>query len=179
MLELIKNDLIQRLNRLDEDASLMFEDNKRFYMVIAGGSALILLGVITRMTHDIDALSVSKEIQELLDKYDINCRVQTYINNFPYKYEERLVPLRIGGRKIDFFAASLEDIIIAKLHSPRDTDLRDIESEAVINSVDWALLEKLALDENEARASALNERSYNEFKSHYDNYVRRFRPCES
>ena len=41
------------------------------------------------------------------------------------------------------------------------------------------LLERLALAEDEARASALNDRSYAEFKASYDEYVRRFRPCEN
>ena len=40
-------------------------------MVIVGGSAFILLGKLTRATHDIDALSVPKELYGLLGKYDI------------------------------------------------------------------------------------------------------------
>ena len=40
-------------------------------MVIVGGSAFILLGKLTRATHDIDALSVPKELYSLLGKYDI------------------------------------------------------------------------------------------------------------
>lgn len=69
--------------RLDEDADLLFDDDRRFRMVIVGGSALILLETITRATHDIDALDVSPEIVDLLEKYDINTRVGTFINNFP------------------------------------------------------------------------------------------------
>ena len=38
-----KDDLLERLARLDEDADLMFDDDRRFRMVIVGGSALILL----------------------------------------------------------------------------------------------------------------------------------------
>ena len=44
---------------------------------------MILLETITRATHDIDALDVSSEIADLLEKYDINTRVGTFINNFP------------------------------------------------------------------------------------------------
>lgn len=36
-------ELIERLKRLDEDASLMFDDDRRFRVVIVGGGALILL----------------------------------------------------------------------------------------------------------------------------------------
>ena len=66
-----KEDLLERLARLDEDADLLFDDDRRFRMVIVGGSALILLETITRATHDIDALDVSPEIVDLLEKYDI------------------------------------------------------------------------------------------------------------
>ena len=57
--------------RLDEDADLMIDNDDRYQMVIVGGSAFILLGKLTRATHDIDALSVPKELYSLLGKYDI------------------------------------------------------------------------------------------------------------
>lgn len=43
--------------------------NWRYHL---GGSAFILLGKLTRATHDIDVLSVPKELYTLLGKYDIN-----------------------------------------------------------------------------------------------------------
>ena len=69
-----KEDLLERLARLDEDVDLLFDDDRQFKMVIVGGSALILLETITRATLDIDALDVSPEIVDLLEKYDINTR---------------------------------------------------------------------------------------------------------
>lgn len=74
-----KEELLERLMRLDEDVNLLFDDDRRFRMVIVGGSALILLETIDRVTHDIDALDVSAEIVDLLEKYDINTRVGTFI----------------------------------------------------------------------------------------------------
>ena len=56
--KMILDDLRKRLERLDEDADLMIDNNDRYQMVIVGGSAFILLGKLTRATHDIDALSV-------------------------------------------------------------------------------------------------------------------------
>ena len=175
MSDMLREDLLERLDRLDEDASLMFDGDKRFHLVIVGGGALILLKRISRATHDVDAISASREILELLEKYDINCRVQTYINNFPYNYQDRLVLLHVGGRKVNFYTASLEDIIIAKLYSDRATDMRDVENEKVVEAIDWMLLEKLATEEDEARASAINDRCYTDFRANYDDYVRRFR----
>ncbi len=172
-----KEDLIMRLERLDEDADLMFDDDRRFRMVIVGGSALILLETITRATHDIDALDVSPEIQELLEKYDINTRVGTFINNFPYNYDDRLVPVRLNGRRIDFYTASLEDIVVAKLYSGRAKDLQDIIDEKVLAAINWDRLEYLATAEEEAQASALNQFRYDEFLDSYQSYVKRWKPC--
>ena len=55
--KMILDDLRKRLERLDEDADLMIDNNDRYQMVIVGGSAFILLGKLTRATHDIDALN--------------------------------------------------------------------------------------------------------------------------
>ena len=60
----------------------MIDNDDRYQMVIVGGSAFILLGKLTRATHDIDALSVPKELYGLLGKYDINTDVEAYIDNF-------------------------------------------------------------------------------------------------
>ena len=165
--------------RLDEDADLLFDDERRLRMVIVGGSKLILLETITRATHDIDALDVSPEIVDLLEKYDINTRVGTFINNFPYNYDDRLVPVRLDGQRIDFYTASLEDIVIAKLYSGRETDIQDIIDPRVLKEIDWNRLEHLATAEDEAKASALNEFRYAEFLDSYRTYVGRWKECEN
>ncbi len=167
-----KNGVLERLERLDEDADLLFEDERKFNMVIVGGSALLLLETITRATRDIDVLDVDFDVRSLLSKYDINMQVGTYINNFPYNYDKRLVLIK-KGRKINFYTASLEDIIIAKLYSFRDKDLQDITDKKVLAAVDWEKLKHFAAEE--ARDSALNERSYNEFLFSYKNYVERWK----
>lgn len=174
-----KEDLMERLARLDEDADLLFDDDRRFRMVIVGGSALILLETITRATLDIDALDVSREIVDLLEKYDINTHVGTFVNNFPYNYEDRIVPVGIEGKRIDFYTASLEDIVIAKLHSGRATDRQDIIDPGVLAAINWERLEYLATAEDEARASALNDFRYEEFLYSYREYVERWCPCEN
>ena len=175
MSEFFKSDLLERLLRLDEDAALLFPENRRFKMVIVGGSALILLETLTRATQDIDALDVSPEIVGLLEKYDINTRVGTFINNFPYNYDERLVPIRLNGQRIDFYTASREDIVIAKLYSGKPTDIQDIIDPQLLKEINWDRLEHLATAEGEAKASALNEFRYAEFLDSYRTYVRRWK----
>ena len=83
------------------------------------------------------------------------------------------------GKIIDFFTASLEDIVIAKLCSYRPTDREDITSPTVVNAIDWEKLRFLATSEGEAKASALNETRYKEFLYSFEEYERRFRPCDN
>ena len=72
-----KEDLMERLARLDEDADLLFDDDRRFRMIIVGGSALILLETITRATLDIDALD---EIWKKLCEQIMEC--------FSFRFDE-------------------------------------------------------------------------------------------
>ncbi len=93
-----------------------------------GGAALLLMGYIDRSTKDIDFIEVSREAEKFLPEFDINTNVTAYLNDFPDDYDERLVALPIGGKKIKYYAMSLEDIVIAKAGSYRDTDMNDIRS---------------------------------------------------
>lgn len=173
-----QNDILDRLDKLDVEAFATIDLPQMYRMIIVGGSGLVLLETIARSTQDIDALEASPEIRPLLAKYDANLRVSTYINNFPYNFEDRLRRLPVGGRKIVFYTASLEDIVIAKLFSSREKDRQDIVSDEVLRELDWDVLRHLALDENEAKASALNDRAYRDFLYDYEQYVRRYGPHE-
>ena len=171
-----QKDILERLDRLDMEAFTTIDTPHMYKMVIVGGSGLVLLDVIARATQDIDTLEASPDIRHLLEKYDANLRVSTYINNFPYNFEDRLVPLPVGGRKIYFFTCSLEDIVIAKLYSAREVDRQDIVTDTVLKRLDWEKLRHLALDDNEAKASALYEHRYKDFLYDYQEYVRRYGP---
>lgn len=173
-----QKDILERLDKMDMEAFVTIDTPHMYQMIIVGGSGLVLLGTISRATQDIDALEASPEIRHLLEKYDANLRVSTFINNFPYNFEDRLQKLPVGGRKILFYTASLEDIIVAKLYSSRDTDRQDIISDSVLKNIDWSRLKHLALDEDEARSSALNDRLYRDFLVDYYEYVRRYCPHE-
>lgn len=166
-----RDDIEKRLLQLDEAAALMFDDDSLFRIVIVGGSALVLLEYIVRATHDVDALQSPLCLIELMSDYDIDRRVVSYESHFPYYYEDRLVPIDIPSRKIRYFSASLEDIVIAKLHAGRLQDYEDITSDTVLADMNWSLLEQL---KNEVKESTLsiNCESYKDFLTAYDNYVR-------
>jgi len=174
---MIQGELIKRLLRLDEDVNLLFEDRERFRLIIVGGGALILQEYLPRATHDIDVVEAPPEIVDLLERYDINCHVMAYINNFPYNFEDRIISLALDTKKIDFFVASLEDIVVAKLYSVRSVDRHDIEMPELLKHLDWGKLHNLVINENEAKANALNERNYNDMLFNYTEYVARCKKC--
>ncbi len=176
-----REDLLQKLRNFDEEVNLIFGDALNIRVVIVGGGALILMNVIPRMTHDIDVLGcISADIAAIMQSYDINGRVNAYAQNFPYNYEDRLVPVDdVHGKSTSFYTASLEDIVISKLCSNRDTDYADITSARVLEMIDWNLLHHLATAEDEIKSSCLNDQRYGEFLSAFKEYERKYRPCEN
>ena len=173
MIQLSKADLFDRLNSLDRDASLLYPDEGKFHVYIVGSGALVLTGYTSSTTLDIDVIEATKVLYGLFNKYDMNGHVAAHMNNFPFNYENRL-NLLLEGKKIDFFTASLEDIVIAKLCANRPKDNEDLE--AVADKVNWDLLEKLALDEDELKSNIMNDKDYFFFYENYKDYVRRYRP---
>lgn len=174
-----RDEMISRLKELDEEASLLFDSSERIRLVIVGGGALVLMEYLSRSTHDIDVLSVPSHLHGLLKHYDINSDVQAYINNFPYNYEDRIKKLDIDTKVIDFYTASLEDVVITKLCSYREKDQQDIEAPDVIKNINWELLHELAVNDDEIKANCLSEYNYRSFLQSYTEYERRFHPCGS
>ena len=153
---------------LDELLFLSGLHNKeQLRAVVVGGAALLLMGYIDRSTKDIDFIEVSREAEKFLPEFDINTNVTAYLNDFPDDYDERLVALPIGGKKIKYYAMSLEDIVIAKAGFYRDTDMNDIRSQKVINNLDFALLDRLA---EEKALNALNDTQSSIFRAMYRQY---------
>jgi len=172
MSKLLKGDILERMQRLDEHVSLEFNGVGRFQVVIVGSGALVVRGYLARATADIDILGADNRLYSLMELYDMNGDVNAFMDHFAYNYEDRLDPL-ISGLIIDFYTASLEDIVIAKLCSNRPDDLTDIE--LVAGLVNWEMLEKLAYDEDELKRNILSERRYMDFKASYKVFEERFR----
>jgi len=170
-------EIIERLYRLDEDAELTFSDDVEFKCYIVGGGALMIMGYALRTTHDIDVLeTIPNSLQELFAKYNMNCDVKAYSDNFPLGYEDRANRVDIDTVKITFFTLSLEDLVISKLCTTRyEQDKTDIESERVIKAIDWIKLENLA---SSMQSQILSPSLYETFCYNYQNYVKRFKDEE-
>lgn len=169
-----QTDITERLEQMDIEALSCRDTPLKYKMVIAGSSGLALLGAINRSVHDIDAIDASVEIRSLLKKYDAALHASAYICNFPYNYEDRLFKVPIGGRKIEFYTVSLEDIVVSKLFSSREQDRQDLVSSDIVNRVNWDLLRHLAYDESEVKAAALNDRAYLDFLYDFNEYNKRY-----
>ncbi|MDR0499780.1 MAG: hypothetical protein LBG97_00830 [Coriobacteriales bacterium] len=172
------SELHKNLLAFDEEAFLLFGNHDvRFTVLIVGGSALLVHGYTNRATHDIDVLSAPANLASLLKKYDINTRVTAFIDSFPYGYKDRCISLPITGKIVDFFTPSLEDLVVSKLYAMRQSDIEDLESQGVVNAIDWDKLDKLVYDADEALASALSRRRYDEMVYAYEQYKERHTLC--
>jgi len=175
-LQMGESELRQRLVAFDREVAFIYP-NRKFHLVLVGGGALMLLGHLSRVTDDMDALKCSPELLELMEKYDINNRVAgPYGDHFPYNWEDRLVPLDVETKAVACYAASLEDIVASKLCSQRPQDEFDVRRPEVTGAVDWDLLAVVALG---MEASQLNPQRHRDFMHNYDSYRKEFGPCDA
>ncbi len=168
-----KQSLVDTLLSLDEEALLSFEETgKKPAVVIVGGAAFMLKDVTRRgVTHDIDILQADRAIREILSHYpNINGTVAAYMDQIPYNFEDRLEVLDIGAKAITFLTPSTEDMAVMKLYAERPQDIQDLDSASASGQIDWALLERLVYDPDEAQASALSERRYREMVGAYQRF---------
>ncbi len=171
-----KDRLTELLLSIDEEASLLLNaDGRRYPVVIVGGSALLLHDLTSRpATHDIDVLSCHTALRDVLSKYAaVNGAVAAYADQIPFNFEDRLVKLDIPTRIVDFMTPSAEDLAVMKLYSCRPNDIEDLESPAMLAAIDWDVMDRLVYGKDEAAASALSRRRYDEMASAYEKFARR------
>ncbi|MGN0607384.1 MAG: DUF6036 family nucleotidyltransferase [Oscillospiraceae bacterium] len=166
----IKQEITERLLKLDEEVSLALDDTETYYeMVIVGCGALVLIDKLSRATQDIDAIMYPKELCPFLEKYDINNHVLAYMTNFAPDYYDRRIRIDIPTKKIHFYTASLEDIVISKLFSDRPKDKHDIMNTEIINALDWKKMDEI-INSEDFNDNILNDRLRNVFMYNYRDY---------
>ena len=171
-----KEQLLSTLRKIDEEASLALgETSPLLPVIIVGGSAFLLHDLTKRpTTHDIDILSCHKALRPILSNYrTVNGAVAAYMDQIPYNFEDRLIPVEIETKTVEFLTPSIEDLAIMKLYGWRPNDQEDLESPDFLERVNWPLLDKLVYDPDEAKASALSPRRYREMASIYEEYARK------
>lgn len=174
---LYREDIIDRLEALDAELQLKYPADIEASIIIVGGSALILLDMLTRYSHDIDTLACSREIKDFMTDYAINDDVAAYLDCFPEDYKSRLIKIETSCSILKVYTPSLEDIVISKLASPRPKDDIDIHSPAILSSVNLELLDTL-VSSGTVQEGFLSDRARRNFQIDYERFVvdvRRFR----
>lgn len=166
-----KDELINKLKALDEEIYMILPNENRINMTIVGGGALILQGYLNRVTLDIDLVDIYYPVlNPILEKYDVNCRSNAFVDCMAENYASRLTKVNIETKIIDYYTLSLEDLVIMKLFSSRGKDHEDIRNKNVLDNLDWAKLDVI-ISSGEADTS-FNQRRYKEFLSRYLEYVK-------
>ncbi|MDD6290017.1 MAG: DUF6036 family nucleotidyltransferase [Eggerthellales bacterium] len=166
-----KEDLIRILQRIDEEVWLVIgRRDPKPRVVIVGGAAFMLRDLTPRkITHDIDVYEVDEAIRAILGMYpEVNRAVAAYADQIPYNFEDRLVVIDVGAKAIEFTAPCVEDMVVMKLYAERPSDIQDIDGAVSAGEIDWDLLERLVYSDDEAAASALSTRRYEEMKSAFE-----------
>jgi hypothetical protein len=154
-----KDGVLQRLEQLDNDLISLYGVSRRFEITITGGSALIVLDLIPneRFTTDIDVLYTSHEAIALLERYDMNMNVSTFLYKYPENWKERRQPVAYGGRVLDVYTLSNEDLAITKLLAWRKTDQIDLVNMLTEGCIDAEKLKAILDDITEIRANLDDE----------------------
>ena len=156
-------ELVKALLDVDEEVFLLHgEINPHPTVVIVGGAAFLL-----RVADSV--------VRQVMASYpNINGAVASYGDQIPYNFEDRLVPINIPSRTIDYMTPCTEDLAVMKLYASRPNDIQDIDGAAQRGLIDWELLEKLVYDHNEASASALSPNRYKELVYFYEQFKRKW-----
>jgi hypothetical protein len=150
-----KNGILHRLTQLDNDLLALYGMTHRFEIILAGGSALVLLDLLPgeRFTTDIDVLETSKEMIGLLERYDMNADVSTFMYKYPENWRERLQPVGYEGKVLDVYTLSNEDLAITKLLAWRRTDKTDLVKMLASGSIEVGKLKDIINDITEIRVN--------------------------
>ena len=90
--------------------------------------------------------------------------------------DERLVPLNLGTKVVECYAASVEDIVASKLYLNRPTDAADVHRPEVLAALNWDRLAEVVAD---MEGSKLIERRHRQFLDNYDSYRKECEPCDA
>ena len=167
-----KDGIVQRLIQLDNDLLALYGVSRRFEITITGGSALVVLDLLPdeRFTTDIDVLETSNEIKELLDRYDMNMDVSTFMYKYPENWSERRQAVLYGGQILDVYSLSNEDLAITKLLAWRQTDRIDLSNMLAAGNIDMDKLKAIIDDITELRVN-LDEEEWSAFQSNVNSLL--------
>ena len=154
-----RDGVLHRITQLDNDLFALYGLSRRFEITITGGSALIVQNLLPdeRFTTDIDVLQTSNEIIALLERYDMNMDVSTFLYKYPENWEKRRKPVEYGGQVLDVYTLSNEDLAVTKLLAWRKTDQIDLANMFAAGNIDVCKLKTILDDITEIRVNLDDE----------------------
>ena len=164
-----KPGIMSRFEQLDDDLLSISTGERRVEIIIVGGSALMMLGLVgnERMTTDIDVLEAEKQLDDLLERYDMNQYVSTYRYRMPENWYVRRQRIPFSGMVLDIYAPSNEDLAIMKLDAYRDVDINDLHEMVANGELDLEKLRLIISDDTELRVSYKDEDEWETFLSRF------------
>lgn len=138
-----RKEIINLILLADERLKQELNSDEKIELILVGGSALLIKGIISRATLDIDTYLINdKNIRNILNEYNINDdagRVMTICSDF----EKRLEKINLPLEKINLYILSDYDLIISKIGSQRPKDFEDISNPKLLKKIDFDKLEDL------------------------------------
>ena len=115
----MRKELEEKIMSLDQDLERM---GVEIELVIVGGAAFVLKGLIDRSTEDIDHLNkVQSIVSGLLKRYDVNRRVITFESTFG-DWKNDIIPLNTNTKNIRLKTISNERLLASKMFSNKRFD---------------------------------------------------------
>ena len=157
--------VLSRFEQLDDDLLSLLGDDRRVEIVVVGGSALMMLELVgdARMTTDIDVIEADKQVEILLERYDMNQLVSTFRYRMPENWHERRQRIPFLGVVLDIYAPSNEDLAIMKLDSYREVDKSDIREMILNREIDFIKLQSIVDNDSEIRINYSDEGEWETF----------------
>ena len=164
-----KPGILERFRQLDEDLLSIIGDDTQVEMVIVGGSALLMLDLVadTRMTTDIDVLETEKQVEILLERYDMNRDVSTFLFRLADNWHKRRQRIPFSGALLNVYAPSNEDLVIMKLDAFREIDRLDIRQMILNQEINFEKLQDIINDDAELRVNYDNETEWETFLTRF------------
>jgi hypothetical protein len=163
------SDLFDNLTQLDGDLLANYGLDQHFDITIVGSGPMILMGVLSpnRRTTDIDVLEAPAEVLSILDTYNMNTMVATFLYSYPETWRERKQKLEFEGDSLSIYTMSLEDLVILKLLAFRERDQEDLLDVICSKKLDWEKLDSLIKDPLELRVNMSTKEYWEEFLGRY------------
>lgn len=153
--------IVNLLKELDQ----ALEQNET--LILCGGMAVALAFGGTRETHDVDVIAPVPLSKHLLEKVKevalatgadpdwLNDSPKGFADYLPKGWQQRLVPIALGFKKMTLYSLGKVDLIMLKLKAARERDLEDIRTLKITKEDAEIILENLERVEKFDRKTAL------------------------